>query len=77
MKKRDVKALKAEWGTYDSVLEALRTLVQMVSHLSFALRAPSFNDEELRQLDNLARDAVSLIFVSTHFLPMPRTKSKA
>eukprot|EP00752_Nemacystus_decipiens_P012290 g10896.t1 len=58
MKKRDVKALRAEWGTYDSVLGALRTLIQMVSLLSFALRAPSYNDEELRQLDSLARDAV-------------------
>ncbi|CAB1108532.1 unnamed protein product [Ectocarpus sp. CCAP 1310/34] len=56
MKKRDMKAFKAEWGTYESVLDALRTLIQMVSLLSFALRAPSYNDKELRQLDNLARD---------------------
>lgn len=62
MKKRDMKALKAEWGTYESVLDALRTLIQMVSLLSFALRAPSYNDKELRQLDNLARDAVSWLF---------------
>lgn len=73
MKKRDIKALKAEWETYERVLEALRTLIQMVSLLSFALRAPSNTDEELRQLDNLARDAVRFFSQDCFFHAWPIT----
>lgn len=58
MKKRDMRVLKAEWGTYEMVLDALRKLIQYVSLLSFAIRAPSYNDAELEQLDLLARDVV-------------------
>lgn len=61
MKAREITDLRAEWGTDGDVLDALRTLMQMVSLLSFAIRAPSFNNEELLQLDNLARDAVCFV----------------
>lgn len=60
MKKRDMNVLKAEWGTYEMVLGALRKLIQNVSLLSFAVRAPSYTDSELKQLDLLARDVVRL-----------------
>ncbi|CAN0472346.1 unnamed protein product [Ectocarpus sp. 12 AP-2014] len=60
MKTREIKDLVTEWGTYDKVLEALRELMKRASLLSFALRAPSFTDPELRQLDKLARDAVEV-----------------
>ncbi|CAB1107537.1 unnamed protein product [Ectocarpus sp. CCAP 1310/34] len=39
---------------------ALRELRKRSSLLSFALRAPSFTEPELRQLDKLARDAVRI-----------------
>lgn len=58
MKTHEITDLKASWGTDEEVLEVLRKLIQMASHLSFAVRAPSFTDLELRQLDLLARDAV-------------------
>ena len=58
MKAREINDLVTEWGTYDKVSEALRELMKRASLLSFALRAPSFTDPELRQLDKLARDAV-------------------
>lgn len=61
MKKHEIKDLKDSWGTDEEVLNVLRQLIQMVSHLSFAVRAPSFTDAELRQLDLLARDAVRSI----------------
>ncbi|CAB1109697.1 unnamed protein product [Ectocarpus sp. CCAP 1310/34] len=57
MMTREIKDLVTEWGTYDKVLEALRELMKRASLLSFALRAPSFTDPELRQLDKLAHDA--------------------
>lgn len=72
MKKRDIKVLKSEWGTYEMVLDALRKLIQYVSLLSFAIRAPSYNDVELEQLDLLARDVVcslaGVLFVSVFLL---------
>ncbi|CAB1106243.1 unnamed protein product [Ectocarpus sp. CCAP 1310/34] len=58
MNTREINGLKAEWGTYEGLLEALRELMIRSSLLSFALRAPSFTEPELRQLDKLARDAV-------------------
>ncbi|CAN0172214.1 unnamed protein product, partial [Scytosiphon promiscuus] len=60
MKARALKDLVAEWGTHEKVLEALRKLIQMTSHLSFAVRAPSYTDQELQQLELLARDVVGV-----------------
>ncbi|CAB1117851.1 unnamed protein product [Ectocarpus sp. CCAP 1310/34] len=59
---REINDLKAEWGTYEDVLEALRELLKRASLLSIALRAPSFTEPELLQLDKLARDAVGAFF---------------
>ncbi|CAN0333794.1 unnamed protein product, partial [Scytosiphon promiscuus] len=58
MKKGAIKGLKAIWGTHQSVLEALQGVIKVSSHLSFAVRAPSHNDDELKNLDLLARDVV-------------------
>ncbi|CAM9584838.1 unnamed protein product, partial [Hapterophycus canaliculatus] len=58
MKKAEIKELKAIWGTEEKVLDVLQKLIQVASHLSFAVRAPSHNDEELKNLDLLARDVV-------------------
>ncbi|CAN0353701.1 unnamed protein product, partial [Scytosiphon promiscuus] len=58
MKKAELKELKAIWGTEEKVLDVLQKLVQVSSHLSFAVRAPSHNDDELKNLDLLARDVV-------------------
>ncbi|CAM9973990.1 unnamed protein product, partial [Hapterophycus canaliculatus] len=58
LKRRDIKDLKAVWGTDEKVLQVLRELIQVASHLSFAVRAPSLNDAELSNLDLLARDVV-------------------
>ncbi|CAM9995492.1 unnamed protein product, partial [Hapterophycus canaliculatus] len=54
--KAEIKELKAIWGTEEKVLDVLQKLIQVASHLSFAVRAPSYNDEELKNLDLLARD---------------------
>lgn len=59
MKRQDINDLREIWGTDGKVLEVLQQLVQVASHLSFAVRAPSHNDLELSQLDLLARDVVS------------------
>ncbi|CAN0092719.1 unnamed protein product, partial [Ectocarpus fasciculatus] len=58
MKRHDINDLREIWGTDGKVLEVLQQLVQVASHLSFAVRAPSHNDIELSQLDLLARDVV-------------------
>ncbi|CBN75890.1 hypothetical protein Esi_0186_0058 [Ectocarpus siliculosus] len=58
MKRQDVNDLREMWGTDGKVLEVLQQLVQVASHLSYAVRAPSHNDRELSQLDLLARDVV-------------------
>ncbi|CAB1104442.1 unnamed protein product [Ectocarpus sp. CCAP 1310/34] len=60
MKRQDIAELKDIWGTDEKVLEVLQKLIQVASHLSCAVRAPSHNDLELAQLDLLARDVVSL-----------------
>lgn len=59
MKRQDINDLREIWGTDGKVLEVLQQLVQVASHLSYAVRAPSHNDRELSQLDLLARDVVS------------------
>ncbi|CAM9224271.1 unnamed protein product, partial [Hapterophycus canaliculatus] len=58
MKRAEIKELKAIWGSDEKVLEVLQKLIQVSSHLSFAVRAPSHNDKELKNLDLLARDVV-------------------
>lgn len=60
MKRQDIAELRDAWGTDEKVLEVLRKLIEVASHLSYAVRAPSHNDVELAQLDLLARDVVSL-----------------
>ncbi|CAN0288031.1 unnamed protein product, partial [Scytosiphon promiscuus] len=58
MKKGAIKGLKSIWGTHQRVLEVLQGIIKVSSHLSFAVRAPSHNDNELKNLDLLARDVV-------------------
>ena len=58
MKRRELKELTDAWGTGEAVLENLQKLLQVASHLSRAVRAPSFTDSELDHLDLLARDVV-------------------
>ncbi|CAM9764312.1 unnamed protein product, partial [Ectocarpus sp. 4 AP-2014] len=58
MKRQDINDLREIWGTDGKVLEVLQQVVQVASHLSFAVRAPSHNDLEVSRLDLLARDVV-------------------
>ncbi|CAN0542916.1 unnamed protein product, partial [Ectocarpus sp. 8 AP-2014] len=53
-----VKTLESDWGNQTGAWEALLKLVQSASALSFAVRAPSHNDEELKQLHKHAQDMV-------------------
>ncbi|CAN0317615.1 unnamed protein product, partial [Ectocarpus sp. 6 AP-2014] len=53
-----VKTLESNWGNQTGAWEALHKLVQSASALSFAVRAPSHNDEELQQLHKHAQDMV-------------------
>ncbi|CAN0450034.1 unnamed protein product, partial [Pylaiella littoralis] len=58
MKRQELTDLLDIWGTWEKVLDVLRGLIQARSHLSFAVRAPSYNGLELENLDLLARDVV-------------------
>lgn len=68
MKKGAIMGLKAIWGTHQRVLEMLQGVIKVSSHLSFAVRAPSHNDDELKNLDLLARDVVSSYVLYRRFL---------
>ncbi|CAN0435759.1 unnamed protein product, partial [Pylaiella littoralis] len=58
MKRQELTDLLDIWGTWEKVLDVLRGLIQAGSHLSFAVRAPSYNGLELENLDLLARNVV-------------------
>ncbi|CAN0301776.1 unnamed protein product [Ectocarpus sp. 6 AP-2014] len=53
-----MKTLVSEWRGQNAAWEGMLTLVQSASALSFAVRAPSHNDEELKQLHTHALDMV-------------------
>lgn len=53
-----MKTLVSEWRGQNVAWEGMLTLVQSASALSFAVRAPSHNDEELKQLHTHALDMV-------------------
>lgn len=59
IKRDELRDLIAAWQTEEAVLEKLREVIQVASHLSHALRAPSFTDPELANLRLLSRDVVS------------------
>ncbi|CAN0045642.1 unnamed protein product [Pylaiella littoralis] len=46
LKRQELTDLLDIWGTWEKVLDVLRGLIQAGSHLSFAVRAPSYNGLE-------------------------------
>ncbi|CAM9711111.1 unnamed protein product [Laminaria digitata] len=61
VKARELKTLVEQWGSLDVVLKQLRMLMQVASRFSFAVRAPSFNDQEIAKLRQHAQDAVAAL----------------
>lgn len=55
---REINRLTGLLGSAQTVLEHLRSLVQVTSKLAFAVRASSFSPDELNHLDLLSRDVV-------------------
>ena len=50
VKARELKSLVARRGNKKNALADLLTLMQVASRFSFAIRTPSFNDDELARL---------------------------
>lgn len=69
VKRTDLQHLLSEWGDTGAVLSVLRKLVQVSSRMTFAVRAPSFNDEELTDLLLTARDVVIYIYAMVGYNP--------
>ena len=61
VKAPELSALIDTWGGEQAVLLQLRKLLQVASALTFAVRAPSFDENERKQLAKHARDTVSCI----------------
>ena len=61
MKLDAIKKLEVRWGTLTVAWQSVGKLVQSASALSFAVRSPSYNDEELEGLRVRAQDLVSCV----------------
>lgn len=59
IKGRELGELVDDYGSMQEARDSLLQLVQAASSLSFALRAPSYNDVEIEQLHKHAQDMVS------------------
>ncbi|CAN0230626.1 unnamed protein product, partial [Ectocarpus sp. 4 AP-2014] len=58
IKGRELGELVDDYGSMQEARDSLLQLVQTASSLSFALRAPSYNDVEIGQLHKHAQDMV-------------------